>query len=97
MLLDEDDWPIAPVADLELETRYGPQRFHVWKLPGHDAILIAKCRSQEHVVVTCALAAFDRGIEASFFLLSAACLGKTVFEVSLIPARVSWRDVPNHV
>lgn len=33
MLLDEDDWPIAPIADFELETRYGPRRFHVWKPP----------------------------------------------------------------
>lgn len=82
MLLDEDDWPIAPIADLELETRYGPRRFHVWKPPGHDAILIAKRRSQEHMVVTCALTAFEGEIEASFFLLSGECLGKTVFEVS---------------
>ena len=82
ILLDEDDWPIAPIADFELETRYGPRRFHVWKLPGHDVILIAKRRSQERVVVTCVLTAFEGKIEASFFLLSGECLGKTVFEVS---------------
>ena len=82
MLLDEDDWPIAPIADLELETRYGSRRFHVWKPPGHDAILIAKRRSQEHVVVACALAASEGEIEASFFRLSGGCLGKVAFEVS---------------
>ena len=82
MLLDEDDWPIAPIAAFELDTHYGPRCFHVWKPPGHDAILIAKQRSQKHVVVTCALAAFEGNVEASFFLLSGGCLGKTVFEVN---------------
>ena len=88
VLLDEDDWPIAPIADLELETRYGPRRFHVWKPPGHDAILIAKRRSQEHMVVTCALTAFEGEIEASFFLLSWGVPRQNRFRGEPIPARV---------
>ena len=66
MLLDEDNWPLAPLANLDLDTRYGTRRFHVWKPPSRDGILIAKRRSQEHVLVRCKLAVVDAKIEASF-------------------------------
>lgn len=82
LLLDVDDWPLAPIADLDLETRYGTRRFHVWKPPGSDAILIAKRRSHQHLVVTCTLAVVDAKIEASFYLLSGTCLGQSAFAVN---------------